>query len=73
MRSDGRGETGEGKEVKGCEILRTEQRVFITKNKWHKIIILQCQCKWSRSGYSIGLVTFRLRVRISLRAICKQP
>jgi len=30
------------------------------------------KCKWS-SGWSIGLVTFRSRVRISLRAICKQP
>ena len=27
--------------------------------------------QWS-SGYSIGLVTFRLAVRFSLRAICKQ-
>jgi len=29
-------------------------------------------CKWS-SGYSVGLVTFRSRVRILPPAICKQP
>jgi len=34
--------------------------------------IIRLRCKWS-SGQIIGLVTFRLRVRILLQAICKQP